>query len=75
MLEADGIDPQKLRLSFELTETFVAVNEELSATPEMVNDDPYGKAWLLKVEMSDAAELDALMDASAYQLYCEERAH
>jgi glycine cleavage system H protein len=53
----------------------VEVNEELSTTPERVNDDPYGKAWLLKVEMSDPSELIPLMDADAYQLYCKEREH
>jgi glycine cleavage system H protein len=53
----------------------VEVNEELSTTPERVNDDPYGKAWLLKVEISDPSELIPLMDADAYQLYCKEREH
>ncbi len=51
----------------------VAVNEELSDTPENVNSDPYGAAWMVKLEMSDPSELDALMDAAAYEKYCEER--
>ena len=53
----------------------VEINEELSTTPERVNDDPYGKAWLLKVEINDPSELIMLMDADAYQLYCKEREH
>ncbi len=53
----------------------VAVNEELSKTPELVNSDPYGAAWMLKVELSNAAELDKLMDAAAYEKYCAERSH
>ncbi len=50
-----------------------AVNAELDDSPELVNEDPYGKAWLIKLEIADAAELDGLMDASAYEAYCKER--
>ncbi len=46
--------------------TVVAVNEDLADAPEKVNEDAYG-AWIIKVEMSDASELDALMDAAAYK--------
>ncbi len=53
----------------------VAVNEDLSNTPEMVNADAYGKAWLIKVEMSNPAELDSLLDAKSYEKFCEERSH
>jgi glycine cleavage system H protein len=53
----------------------VAVNEDLSSAPETVNSDPYGAAWMLKIEMSDPAELNSLMDAAAYEKYCQERAH
>jgi glycine cleavage system H protein len=51
------------------------VNEALSNTPEVVNADAYGKAWLIKVEMSDPGELDSLLDAKAYEKFCEERSH
>ncbi len=51
----------------------VAVNEALADTPEAVNEDPYGKAWLIKLEIADPAELDGLMDAEAYEAYCKER--
>ena len=46
--------------------TVVEVNEALEDAPEMVNEDAYG-AWIIKVEMSEASELDALMDAAAYK--------
>ncbi|NPA26610.1 MAG: glycine cleavage system protein GcvH [Chloroflexi bacterium] len=52
----------------------VAVNEALADSPELVNSDPYGQAWLVRIEMSDPSELDELMDADAYRQYCEERA-
>ncbi|NMB90153.1 MAG: glycine cleavage system protein GcvH [Chloroflexi bacterium] len=51
------------------------VNESLSDSPEVVNSDPYGKAWMVKVELSNPSELDALMDATAYEKHCEERSH
>ncbi len=51
----------------------VAVNAELDDNPELVNEDPYGEAWLIKLEIADPAELDGLMDAAAYEAYCKER--
>lgn len=54
----------------------VAVNdEELPDAPELINTDPYGEAWMLKIEISDPSELDGLMDAEAYKNFCEEREH
>lgn len=50
-----------------------AVNEDLMDEPEVVNSDPYGGAWMVRVRMSDKSELDELMDADAYRDYCEER--
>ena len=41
-------------------------NEELSDTPEMVNSDPYGKGWMVKIKMSDASELEDLLSADQY---------
>jgi glycine cleavage system H protein len=52
-----------------------AVNEALADSPELVNQDPYGKAWMVKFKVADMAELDGLMDSTAYEKYCEERAH
>lgn len=47
----------------------VEVNTALEANPEWVNEDPFGKAWLIKVRPSDPAELENLMDVAAYQQY------
>lgn len=44
----------------------VEVNQDLNDSPELINSDPYGKGWLVKVKVSDASGLDKLMDASAY---------
>lgn len=43
------------------------VNEELEDNPALVNDDPYGKGWIIKVNVISPAEVDGLMDAAAYQ--------
>ena len=43
------------------------VNSAIADAPESVNNDPYGNGWLVKVEMSDAAELNGLLSASDYQ--------
>ncbi|NBP29507.1 MAG: glycine cleavage system protein GcvH [Flavobacteriia bacterium] len=45
----------------------LALNEALEGNPEAVNKDPYGEGWMIKVRVSDPAELDQLMDAEAYQ--------
>jgi len=45
----------------------VAVNAALDATPELVNDDPYGGGWLFEVVPADAGEVDGLLDAAAYE--------
>jgi len=49
------------------------INETLLDAPEVVNSDPYGDAWMLKIELSDPSELDDLMDATAYEAYAKER--
>jgi glycine cleavage system H protein len=50
-------------LSGEVTE----VNPELKGNPEAINEDPYGKGWLVKVKLSDTSELDGLLDVAAYR--------
>jgi glycine cleavage system H protein len=45
----------------------VEINEKLEDDPEIVNKDPYGDGWMVKIKVSDAAELDELMDAQAYE--------
>lgn len=49
------------------------VNKALMEKPEMLNSDPYGAAWMIKVE--SAAPSGELMDAAAYEKYCAERSH
>lgn len=46
--------------------TIVEVNADLADAPQRVNEDPYGEGWLCVIEMSDLAELDALLDAPGY---------
>jgi len=55
-----------------VTGTVVSVNEELSDTPETINEDPYGKGWIVVVEMDNASEVDGLMDAAEYAKFVEE---
>lgn len=43
------------------------MNEKLEDQPELVNNDPYGDGWMIKIAIKDAAEIDTLMDATAYQ--------
>ena len=50
-------------LSGEVTE----VNDKVAESPELVNEDPYGEGWLVKVKLSDASEVDGLRDAGAYR--------
>jgi len=54
-----------------LAGSVVARNEALDATPELVNNDPYGGGWLFDVTVSDASSLDALLDSAAYQASLE----
>lgn len=45
----------------------VAFNEDLEAEPEKVNTDPYGEGWMIKIKISNTAEIDDLLDAEAYK--------
>jgi glycine cleavage system H protein len=45
----------------------IEVNDELSGTPELINDDPYGQGWLVRVKLSDPSEVDSLLDVGAYR--------
>jgi glycine cleavage system H protein len=51
-----------------------AVNDDARDTTDLLNRDPYGAGWLIRVRLSDMSELDNLMDAAAYREYCESRA-
>ena len=50
-------------------------SEALSATPELVNSDPYGQGWLYKIKPSNSGELGSLLDAKAYEKVVEEAGH
>ncbi|MEW6417613.1 MAG: glycine cleavage system protein GcvH [Nitrospirota bacterium] len=50
----------------------IEVNEDLSESPEIINEDPYDKGWIAVLEIDDTSELDDLMDASEYTKYVEE---
>ena len=54
-------------LNMPATGEVLEFNEALNDAPEKVNNDPYGEGWMIKIRLSDKAELDALMDADAYQ--------
>jgi len=52
-----------------VTGTVTAKNARLEKEPELVNKDPFGEGWLVRVKLSDAKELDALMDEAAYRKF------
>ena len=60
---ADGLMPVSGKV--------IEVNAELEGAPESVNTDPYGAGWMIKVEMSNPAEYDELLDAAAYEAECK----
>ncbi len=49
------------------------INEALPGKPETVNQDPYGEAWMIRFEITNPAELSGLMDAAAYEKFCQGR--
>ncbi len=51
----------------------VGINDGLGSKPEVINSDPYGAAWIIKVELANPGEVDALMDASAYNNLIQEQ--
>lgn len=50
----------------------VKINEELKESPELVNEDPYGKGWIAVIDMSDPTEAEELMDYQEYEEYLEQ---
>jgi glycine cleavage system H protein len=50
------------------------VNDDLSESPEIINDDPYGKGWIAVIEIDDVSELEDLMDSAEYSKFVEEEA-
>ena len=54
-------------LNMPVTGEVLELNEALDAQPELVNNDPYGEGWIIRISVKDASELNNLMDAAAYQ--------
>lgn len=54
-------------LNMPVTGEVLEFNEALNDQPELVNNDPYGEGWIVKISVSDPAELDTLLDAPAYE--------
>ncbi len=52
----------------------IDTNDKLADSPEIINEDPYGKGWVAIIEMDDISELDELMDADDYEKFIEEEA-
>ncbi len=55
--------------------TLEAVNGDLEETPELINEDCYGKGWMIKIKPSSAADMDKLMDVAAYDAHVKNSAH
>ena len=80
--EGDTIDKDEVFGSIEAVKTVsdliipvtgevLEFNETLEDEPELVNTDPYGKGWIIKMSIEDAAQLDDLLDAAAYKGFIE----
>ncbi|MEX1191617.1 MAG: glycine cleavage system protein GcvH [Brumimicrobium sp.] len=76
--EGESLDKEEVFGSIEAVKTvsdlfmpisgeIIEFNEELESSPELVNDDPYGNGWMVKVKISNKSELDDLLDADAYK--------
>jgi glycine cleavage system H protein len=50
----------------------IAFNEDLEEDPELVNTDPYGKGWMIKIDISNTSQIEDLLNAEAYQKLIEE---
>jgi glycine cleavage system H protein len=53
----------------------IATNDAVVDSPEMLNSDPFGEGWLVRIRLSDPAQVESLMDAAAYGTYLEGREH
>lgn len=52
--------------------TIIEINDDLEESPEVINEDPYGKGWIVRIEMSDLAETATLLDSSTYEKFVED---
>lgn len=55
-----------------LSGTIIEINDKLNDSPEIINEDPYGKGWIAIIEMDNPSEVDDLMDADEYEGYIDE---
>jgi len=55
-----------------LSGTIIEINDKLADSPEIINEDPYGKGWIAIIEMDNPSEVDGLMDADEYEGYIDE---
>ena len=55
-----------------VSDKVIAINDALEDAPETINGDPYGEGWFYRIEPSDAAELEELLSAEAYQAQCDD---
>lgn len=55
-----------------LSGTIIEINDKLADSPEIINEDPYGKGWIAIIEMDNPSEVDELMDADEYEGYIDE---
>ena len=60
-------------INFPVSGEVVAINESLADAPEVLNEDPYGSGWMVKVKLSKVEELNDLLDAAAYEQDTKER--
>lgn len=58
---------------FPVSGKVIEVNQAVVDAPEILNDQPYGDGWLIKVQVADESEMDVLLDAAAYDAYCKDR--
>ena len=58
-----------------VTGKVIEINGDLDGAPETVNSSPYEGGWMLKIELANPAEVDALLDAAAYELFVKEAGH
>ena len=56
-----------------VTGKVTAVNKDMEATPELVNQDPYGKGWVVEIELSDAGQSESLLSAADYEAFIKEQ--
>lgn len=58
---------------FPVSGKVIELNQTLLDTPETLNTSPYEEGWLAKIEVADESEMEKLLDAAAYEAYCQER--